>query len=98
MICLLQVHRGWYSIIKIDYLGINPEGAWDDCSQLTETLHHAAGATLKCGVTLADFLYHGGTSKYPQITHTWASKKNTTTMNIARKSDEFIASSSLAPI
>jgi len=40
MICLLQVNRGWYCVIKSDYLGINPEGASNDCSQLPDDVHH----------------------------------------------------------
>ena len=59
---------------------------------------YAMGATLSCGMTLAKFFYHGGTSRYPQITGLPASQKNDNNHEHRRNSDEFILSSSLAPM
>jgi hypothetical protein len=54
------------------------------------------GVTLECGVTLSDVLYHRGTQRYSQITHTWPSKTMVDNQEHPRNSDEFIGSSSLA--
>ena len=53
------------------------------------------GVTLSCGMTLADFLYHRGTWRYPPITHPHASKIINDNHKHCHNSDEFINSSSL---
>ena len=59
---------------------------------------YAPGATLSCGVTLADFLCRGGTLSYPQITCSWASQKLDENHEHGRNLHEFISSSSSMPI
>ena len=59
---------------------------------------YATGATLSCGVTLADFLCRGGTLRYPQITCSRASQKLDEYHEHGRNLHEFISSSSSMPI
>ena len=58
----------------------------------------ATGATLSCVVPLANFLCCGGTSRYLQITYSWASQKLDKNHEHGRNLREFISSSSSMPI
>jgi hypothetical protein len=68
---------------------------WNQCKFLR---CYATGATLGCGVTLAVFQYHGGTSRYPQITGPRASEKNHDNYEHRRNSDELTSFSPVAPM
>jgi len=68
---------------------------WNQCKFLR---CYATGATLGCGVTLAVFQYHGGTSRYPQITGPRASEKNHDNYEHRCNSDELTSFSPVAPM
>ena len=72
-----------------------PPPVWDQCKFCQ---CYAMRANSTCGMTLVKFLYHGGTLRYPQITHPLAAWKIDDNNEHHHNRDEIISSLSLAPI
>ena len=63
------IFANWPSLATYEIEKIDVCNWWSPQLYCKFSQCYITGASIRCGVTLAYFLYHGGTSMYPQIMH-----------------------------